>query len=107
MADAHKKADTHKGKEVANVYPPPDVCCGGTVSVGSAYVPFVNSTGAPQTLSNCQLWRGSAAVPPTPQGGNPTPVPITINPPPAAGSSYSFQSTCNCPGGTPPAIKFQ
>jgi hypothetical protein len=100
-------ADKYTSRETADTLTPPDVCCGGTVLVGSTYVPFVNSTGAPQTLSNCALWRGSVAIPATPPGGNPTPVPITTNPAPQKGSSYSFNSTCNCPEGTTPAIKFQ
>ena len=100
-------AETYGRKETDNTYPSPDVCCGGTVAVGSTYVPFVNPTGAPQTLSNCHLWQGSVAIPATPPGGNPTPVPITTNPAPQKGASYSFSSTCNCPAGTGPAIKFQ
>src|SRR5215510_7846861 len=79
-----KKVIKKKTAKVGNgPYPPVDVCCGGTVSVGSSYVPFSNATGVPQTVSNCQLWNGAAAIA---AGVNPTPVPITINPPPQKGA---------------------
>jgi hypothetical protein len=92
-----------QSKAMADPYPPVDVCCGGTIPVGQNYIPFANSTGAPQTLSNCVLW-GGVAIGVASGSKN---VPITINPLPQKGSSYSFTSTCNCPNGTPPTIKIQ
>ena len=93
-----------KSKAMNDPYPPVDVCCGGTIPVGQNYVPFINSTGTPQTVSNCRLWQGAAAIAAT---GTVIPVAITMNPKPPTGSSYSFTSTCNCPNGTLPTIKVQ
>jgi hypothetical protein len=90
-----------RAKEMADPYPPVDVCCGGTIPVGQNYIPFSNTTGTPQTVSNCVLW-GGVVIGIAPGSKN---VPVTLNPKPQKGSSYSFTSTCLCPVGTPPTIK--
>jgi len=107
MTDRHSQPGTKetRAKEMADPYPPVDVCCGGTIPVGQNYIPIVNSTGAPQTISGCTLWGGVAVG--VAAGVRIQNVPITINPLPQKGSSYSFNSTCTCTSGTPPTIKIQ
>lgn len=92
-----------KSKALTDPYPPVDVCCGGTIPVGQAYIPFANSTGASQTVSSCALW-GGVVIGIAPGSRN---VPITLNPLPPKGSSYTFSSTCLCPNETNPTIKVQ
>jgi hypothetical protein len=96
----------NKSKAMADPYPPVDVCCGGTIPVGQNYIPFVNSTGTFQTVSNCVLWGGVAvAVAPT-SGSQTHNVPITVKPLPPKGD-YSFSSTCLCPNEISPVVKIQ
>ncbi len=90
---------------MSDPYPPVDICCGGTIPVGQNYVPFVNSTGAPQSVSNCALFGGARIAVPATTGSSYN-VPIAINPLPRAGS-YSYTASCNCPMGTGPQIKVQ
>jgi hypothetical protein len=94
----------NKSKAMADPYPPVDVCCGGTIPVGQNYIPFINSTGAPQTLSNCVLWGGVAVA--VAAGSQIKNVPITVKPLPPKGD-YSFSSTCLCPNETNPVVKIQ
>jgi len=95
-----------KEKDMADPYPPVDVCCGGTIPVNQNYVPFSNTSGTNQTVSNCRLFPGVSVVIRPTQPGSAQNMPIGMNPLPAAGD-YSFTSTCSCSAGSMPVIKVQ